>query len=306
MTKSARIVVAVDFSSESELAARQALELARVTDSELVLVHAVEWLPELPFPGPQVARTVENRRIDVDRAIARDRDQLAEWRERVIGHGPQFSQSVVEGHADVAVTEAARELGAHLIVEGTHGRTGLRWFLLGSVAESIIRRSSTDVLVARGVERARGGFHTILVATDFSMLADRALERALDLAAPDASIEVVHFHTPHHLRESDELRSADGRTHDDLVMQELASAGERLVAGKAAKGRASVRFSLAVGRPIPGIVHRLEAESHDLVALGSQGRRGFERLALGSVAEAVARRAPCSVLVAKSSSERRR
>ena len=295
MTKSARIAVAVDFSPESELAARQALELARASGAELVLVHAYEWLPELPFP----ARAVENRVVDVDRAIARECDRLAEWREDVVGHGPAVSQTVIEGYSDVAVTEAARELGAHLLVVGTHGRTGLRWFALGSVAESIIRRSSTDVLVARGADRARGGFHKILVATDFSLLADRALERALDLAAPDASIEVVHFHTPHHVRD-------DRAAHDQVVMEELRAAGERLTAGKVAKSGAPVRFSIAAGRPIPGIVHRLEAEGHDLVALGSQGRRGFEHLALGSIAQAVARRAPCSVLVAKSSSERRR
>ena len=57
-------------------------------------------------------------------------------------------------------------------------------------------------------------------------------------------------------------------------------------------------FHVVHGSPLPGIVHWLEQHDFDLVSLGSHGRRGVRRAVLGSVAEAVVRRATCSVLVA--------
>lgn len=297
-----RIAVAVDFSPESELAARQALELARATGGEVALVHAVEWPDEVAAPSlrPEVARALETRRSHLAQAFALDQERLAQLRQSLSGQGVEVSQSVVEGHPETSLPEAARELGAALLLVGTHGRTGLSWFFLGSVAERIIRASEIDVLVARGEGAARGGFHRVLVATDFSTAADRALARAITLAAKDAVIEVVHFYAGHPYAElHDQLRSLGDQDLDEVLVADLRAAGELLVADKAARGRAP-RFSVARQRAIPGIVHRLESERYDLVALGSHGRRGLTRFVLGSVAETVARRAPCSVLIAKS------
>lgn len=296
-----RIAVAIDFSTESELAARQAVEFARATGGDVVLVHAVEWPDEVAGPSlrPEVSRALETRRHHLAQAFARDQEQLALLRQSLSGHGAEVSQSVVDGHPETSIPEAVRELGADLLLVGTHGRTGLKWFFLGSVAERIIRASEIDVLVARGELTAGGGFHRVLVATDFSPPADRALARAMALAARDAVIDVVHFYGGHPYAElHDQLRTLGNQDLDEVLVADLRAAGELLVAEKAGRGRAP-RFSVVRQRPIPGIVHRLEEEPYDLVALGSHGRRGLPRFVLGSVAETVARRAPCSVLIAK-------
>lgn len=296
-----RIAVAVDFSAESALAARQALELVRAVGGELLLLHAVEWPDEVAGPSlrPEVSRALETRRARFAQAFARDQEALAVLRQSLAGQGAVVSQSVVEGHPETVLPAAARELGAELLLVGTHGRTGLGWFFLGSVAERILRASPIDVLVARGEGAARVGFHRVLVATDFSPAADRALARVMALAAKDAAIDVVHFYNGHPYAElHDQLRSLGDRDLDEVLVADLRAFGEKLVADQATPGHAP-RFSVVRQRPIPGIVHRLEAEPYDLVALGSHGRRGLPRLVLGSVAETVARRAPCSVLIAK-------
>lgn len=276
-----KIVVGIDFSPEAGEAARQALGIARHLGAELVLVHV---RPKLELPGvPESARgeerAVRQRWHDEDAsALAAAREQLAGIRERLSGQGVPVGQLLVVDYA--ALCAAASELGAHLTVVGTHGRTGLRWLALGSVAQKVVRESETDVLVVRRARR--DGYRRVLVASDFSASAERALDGAIGLAAPGASIEVVH-----HLE-----------TRDDDVLMDLArEQGAQLLARKTAPGL-ELLFHVSTERPVPGIVHWLETHPFDLAALGSHGRHGVRRFVLGSVAEAVVRHAPCSVLVA--------
>jgi nucleotide-binding universal stress UspA family protein len=300
-----KIVVGVDFSSESEVAARQATEIARHTGSELVLVHCGDTveLPELGENATQAGREAfELYRAALARALAADRERLAALRERLSGQGPIVSQLMSEGLPDGALHRAAEELAADLIVVGTHGRTGLRWFMLGSVAEHVVRSSSVDVLVARGEGAGRGGFQRILVATDFTPPAERALDRALELAGHGAHVEVVHFlgmrlPARYHVG----ITMAPLVPPDRLELEITASVRERGAALLGSRRRPGIELSFQAvpGAPVPSIVHRLEGSPYDLAALGSHGRRGFRRFALGSVAETVVRRAPCSVLIAR-------
>jgi nucleotide-binding universal stress UspA family protein len=299
-----KIIVGVDFSPESELAARQAVDIARHVGAEVVLIYGGETV-EMPVLGPGVNPAAaeafqQTYGAGLARALAERREQLSSLRERLSGQGAIVSQMVSEGFPDAAICRAAEELGGDLVVVGTHGRTGLRWFFLGSVAEHVVRASPSDVLVARREGAGRGGYRRILVGTDFTPAAERALDRALDLAAPGALVDVVHFFNvvlppPLYATVTSVL------VPDDLEQALAASARERGAKLLASRQRTGVEvvFHALAGAPVPGIVHRLEAASHDLAALGSNGRRGFRRFMLGSVAEAVVRRAPCSVLVAR-------
>jgi nucleotide-binding universal stress UspA family protein len=163
------------------------------------------------------------------------------------------------------------------------------------VAQKVVRRSETDVLVAR--KERREGYHRVLVATDFSASAERALDSAIALAASGAVIDVVHY--------LDSARMVGGNFGASQVlpsalerMTELARVqGDQLLASRQRPGL-ELRLRVSSERPVPGVIHSLELEPHDLVALGTHGRRGVRRFLLGSVAEAVVRHAPCSVLIA--------
>jgi nucleotide-binding universal stress UspA family protein len=301
--RATRIAVGIDFSPPSNEAARQALAIARHRGAELMLLHAgttVE-LPSLDFQAnasTQAAFEVYRRRLADE--LARDRERLAELRERLSGQGVVVSTMVAEGFPDEALCSAAAELDVDLLVVGTHGRTGLNWFLLGSVAQRVVRMCERDVLVSRSRPPfGPGGARRVLCATDFSPSAERALDRAIELCAPDGAIDVLHFY---------HLAPAIGWTEGSFgfapelersLVGQLTADGERLVAPRRRAGGPAIRFEVLPGPPIPSTVHRLETESYDLVTLGSHGRRGFRRAILGSVAEAVVRRAPCSVLVAR-------
>jgi nucleotide-binding universal stress UspA family protein len=300
-----RVLVGVDFSPEADLAARQAVEVARHIGGDVVLAHCGETveLPELGDKATAAGRMAfEAYRAELAAGLAARRSQLGVLREQLSGPGAIVSQTMCEGFPDSALCRAGDEFEADLMVVGTHGRTGLRWFLLGSIAEQVVRQSSIDVLVARREGAGRGGFERILVATDFSSTAEHALDRALELAAKGAQVDVVHFFG---LRLPSQFVSgvpmALPGPPDQLEVEIAAAArerGEELVAPR--RGAAvTLSFHVAPGTPIPGIVHRIEGAPYDLAALGSHGRRGFRRFAFGSVAETVVHRAACSVLVAR-------
>jgi nucleotide-binding universal stress UspA family protein len=296
----AKIAVGIDFSLEAEAAARHALDLARATGAELYLVHVAIPVADIPplTQTPSGARALDPIRAYLTEALERDRARLGEMRERLSRQGVTVRQALIEGHPDSGLCTAARELGAELTVVGTHGRTGLRWFLLGSVAQRVIRMSDTDVLIARGERGATGGYRRIAVATDFSPSSERALDRARRLAAPDAEIDVIHFyqHAPR-VELYDAVRSAIGADLTEALLSDLRAAGQSFI-GQKREQVPTIRFYAVAEPPVPGIIHWLERNRYDLVALGSHGRRGFRRFLLGSVAEAVARRAPSSALIA--------
>ena len=285
-----KIVVGIDFSEESEIAAKYAVKIARYTGASVVLVHAGLVLDKQYGPSRSAAAREWEQMVDAQ--LAGDRDQLEVLRERLAAQHQDISHMVIDGFADTGLCEAAKELGADLVITGTHGRTGIKRLFMGSVAERAVRLCETNVMVARPGAEGSGPFRRILVPTDFSIHADKALQLAMILAAPDGQIDVFHaWNTPPEL----------ALEWTGPVLHELATnareAGERLLA-KHHRDRLTLGFDTTRARPIDGVLERLQGGDYDLVVMGSHGRRGLRRFLLGSVAELTVRHAPCSVLVA--------
>lgn len=281
-----RIVVAVDFSPESRRAVDHAMAVARHVGAALTLVH-VETVPPAIGVGPQ-AELPFLRGVLED-----DRRQLAELRERLSGQGVEVSHVVATGYPDTAIADAARELHGELVVVGTRGRTGIKRILLGSVAERTIRHADCSVLVTRG-DAVAGGYRRVVVGTDYSELAWRAVARAFALVAPGGDVHVIH---------------AWSASYSDFALDGGVLAGLRDAAETAAVAERARLVAMA--RP-PGVTVRLDvvdgapfqaldqmSSDADLLVVGSHGRRGVRRLLVGSVAETTTRHARCSVLVAR-------
>lgn len=284
-----RIVVGMDFSEESEVAARYAVKIARHTGAEVVLVH-VGLVPDQSQPIPHHDAAKEWQRI-VEERLAADRAKLEEARERLATQLPEISHMVIDGFADTGLCEAGKQIGADLLITGTHGRTGLKRFLLGSVAERVVRLFERNVMVARPGAEGPGSFQRILVPTDFSVHAEDALKLALVLAAPGGTVDVFHaWDTPPEV-----ALEWTGPIVDEMAKQARES-GEKLL-GKHRREDLTMNFDTLRGRAASGISERLERQRYDLVIMGSHGRRGLRRFLLGSVAEKMVRHAPCSVIV---------
>ena len=295
-----KIIVGVDLSAPSERAVAHAVDVARRLGAEVVLV-VVDLVPDLAELGSEAVRAEAAR--DPKTLAGRlhhNRAALAALRDRWLGHGVELSQLVVDGFADERLPAVAEELGADLIVVGSHGRTGLNRFLLGSVAERVIRRADRSVLLARG-DAPDGGYRRAVIGTDFSEPAELALARAVPLIARGGRIELVHcwqaavlsvFGEPLMVSPGDELQRAVG--------QSLRELGARFRA-TALIDRPDVELVLHAecAPPAQGLVDLAAARAADLVVVGSHGRRGVRRFVKGSVAERTAHHVACSILVAR-------
>jgi nucleotide-binding universal stress UspA family protein len=138
---SKRILCPVDFSKGSEQAVAKAEELAKALQAEIELFHAYQ-LPVLALPDAPVTVSptfVANLTDSAERALQLLRDSVR-------AHGVPVTTRLLQGNPAQAIVERATEIKADLIVLGTHGRSGFRRFLLGSIAERVVRTATVPVL----------------------------------------------------------------------------------------------------------------------------------------------------------------
>ncbi|MBI3624769.1 MAG: universal stress protein [Candidatus Rokubacteria bacterium] len=147
MKRVRRILHPTDFSRASGAAFLRAVALAKVKRAELLLVHVL--LPPTPFIGDGYVspKTYEELEAAARRGAQR---QLAKLAARAKKATAKVKAVLLEGTPYSQIARAARAKRADLIVMGTHGRTGLKKFFLGSVAERVIASASCPVLTVRG------------------------------------------------------------------------------------------------------------------------------------------------------------
>jgi nucleotide-binding universal stress UspA family protein len=138
------VLVAIDFSSSSPEVLRTAASIAHSGKGELHLVHVVRH----PTSETTVAISADR---DLDSASNTDsvHTRLQRLGEQVGGVARRVLLHVRVGKPDVEIAQLAHELGADLLVIGTHGRTGMERLILGSVAESLVRHAPCTILTCR-------------------------------------------------------------------------------------------------------------------------------------------------------------
>ncbi len=137
-----RILAATDFSPDSEEAARYAVELARSLGAQVTLLHVFQ--PPM-YPRDPATGTIAAAQLPAVYQLAREAlEQAASTVEAALAQ-PVETQLVDDSPAE-GILRAAREGDFDLIAMGTHGRTGLKHLLMGSVAERVVRYADRPVL----------------------------------------------------------------------------------------------------------------------------------------------------------------
>lgn len=288
-----KLLVAVDFSETSERALSAALELGRRFSAEVHVVHALE-VP-LPIFEPYAVAVPPSFATDARKAAE---EKLARAAARVKEAGLSGTSQLGEVPAAKAIAARAREIGADLVVVGTHGHTGLRHVVLGSVAEGTVRESPCSVLTVKGQGAPAFPPKVVAVGVDFSDPSAEAVAAASELAQEfGAALHLVHaldlripFVTPYEVAVPDAfLESARQAALDRLGA---------LVEEKRAAGL-EVKAHLASSPPAAALTEVAEQIHADLLVTGSRGLTGLKHVILGSVAERTLRHAPCSVLTVR-------
>lgn len=250
------ILFATDFSASSDAALLYATAIARRYDAQIYIAHVIRPDTYQLVPPEACATALDQTRRYAEKRLA---DLLVSGRVRSIPH------QVLLGEGDLwsVLSEMLAEHQADLIVVGTHGRTGVRKLLLGSVAEQIFRLASCPVLTV-GPKAPRevaeeADLRHILYATDFTPAAERAAAYALSLAQEhQAQLTLLHVIQD----------SAQTGSQNVVLLQSYFVKRLRELVSPEAELWCEPEFAVEFASPADGILKAASDRGADLIVLG--------------------------------------
>lgn len=293
-----RILFADDFSECAEKALPIALALAQKHETELHLLHVM-----VPYgEGQGLSALTEERAAELKQRL---QERLHAIRKGQRKETASALKLVVTIERDIApapgILGYAKDRDIDLIVMGTHGRRGFRHFLMGSVAEEVVRMAHCPVITTR---QQVDPWHLhlprrILVPVDFSEHSRTALRYGRELAAVSGGQlivlyvieEILHpaFYNTGVFSIYDVMPDIEERSKKALEEFVVRTDGPEV----------PVTYRVVHGRAVREILHEAEREPADLIVMSTHGLTGLQHLLLGSVTEQVIRQAPCPVFVVK-------
>lgn len=308
-----KILIAFD---GSECAASAIDDLKRAglpDDSEVLLIAVAEvWLP----PAPDVKEVEEvskdvhsvvelHKRYMKSSKIMADTEEIAHRAEKRLQHNfPTWSIKTETTYGSPAweIIFCADEWKPDLIVVGSHGRTALGRFVLGSVSQKVLTESRTSVRIARGHGELEHTPSRIIVATDGSDAANEAVNEVARRNWFEGShARVVVVDDPIEMTLIGQTIPPVANWVEEVNLEQHKKSQE--IANNAVERlRAAGLITSAVicnGKPKTEIVAQAEEWEADNIFVGSVGFSKIERFMLGSVSSAVSARAHCSVEVVR-------
>jgi len=295
------LLVPLDGSRLSESAIPAAAQMAARMDAELTLVHVIE--KHAPAEVHSDRHLVSAKEATAYLAEVARRPALAGLRVQTHVHTAEVS--------DVAasITEHAAELAPDLVVMSTHGKGSARRLIFGAIAQQVLSRGDTPVLLVRPSEEAASGasgpadtWRTILAPLD----GDPAHEKSLPVAADLAAAFACRVHLLMVVPTLGELAGSQaaagmllpGATRIKLEM-DSAAASDYLAAKAEELARAGVAAGSEASRgdPARAIVRAARRLDADMVVMGTHGRAGTVAFWEGSVAARVVSRTRVPLLL---------
>jgi nucleotide-binding universal stress UspA family protein len=283
-----KILLAIDTSPASEAAVNEIAVRLWPAGTTIEVFTVVE--PSHAWTTSEVVETEMRRAGELAKAAS----------EGLRSHGKQATPLVWSGDPKSVIVERAKQIGADWIIVGPHRGGGVAKFLLGSVAKAVVRNApcSVEVVRATGPERAS----RILLATDWSESAVLAARSVAERPWPSGTevrilsvVELVltTFQATMEPPFVDSAAMETLRAESMKRAQDAIARAEEIVA--AAGLKTSTDVSVLVDSPKQIILDEATQWGAGLIVVGSHGRRGLDRLILGSVSEAVAMHAECTV-----------
>lgn len=310
-----KILLGVD-GSEYGLAAVEDVARNLWPEGSLVKIVSVAEIPippaawAMPIPGSsyeQLEKIIEERSTDsITQATARFGE--------IAGHKIEVRTKTLTGDPKSALLDEAERWGANLIVVGTHGYNAFERFWLGSVSRTVLAhaKSSVQIVRKRKTQEVVGGPMKILLAVDGSECSNAAVEEIANRPWPTGTevqiISVIHLPfapTPEIWALPNSYYSQLEKSGSEQADVVINTAALRLRESNEERETPLTLSSKAiVGHAEEIIIEVAKTWEADLIVLGSHGYGGFQRFLLGSVSQAVASHAPCSVEVVRQVSEK--
>ena len=290
------IMLPVDGSHFSELALPLAVRIARKSDARLHIVR-------VHVPAVPTAEAVVSDNYD---ELVRDweRDALGVAGARAAEAGVHTTTELLEGPIVAALQTYIEAAAIELVVMTTHGRSGIKRAVLGSVAEQCVRKTEIPILLIHPrseddtVATDLTAMKRILVPLDGSPESEAVLPHVLGLARLSgaalvlARIAAAPF----------DIAVTIGPEALQDYLQRIREEAEAYLEGvqKSMPGDLQVdRTALIADRAPEGIMRAAQEQDADMIAMATHGRSGWARIAVGSVAETVLHKSTTPVLLIK-------
>jgi nucleotide-binding universal stress UspA family protein len=284
-----RIVVGVDWSDEAFNAVEQIGLLYRPDD--VVLVHGVDLGM---FQSPIVAGAVNLQGYDEFRQAMIDAGRQAVERCRTLlpADTPSIRTMCEVQHPAAFILDSAAAVKADLMAVGTHDHSRLTEMFAGSISHRILLHATVPTLIVKGKARPVA---RVLMAVEGhedalrlrTWLTSHPFKNPIEVTILSV---VPSFHMiDSHVMAGLEGWSEQSKGHAEQVVTDTAQA--------LASPNFTVSTDVRLGDPVTTVCE--VGNSHDLIVIGSHGRKGFDRFLLGSVSHGIVYRASCSVLVVR-------
>jgi nucleotide-binding universal stress UspA family protein len=284
-----RILCPMDFSELSDLALKYAAMGAREFDAELALLHAHFF--ELPkYFVPDNADSITN---SLKRAKKDIRNSLEQHAKKILG--PMYDEitldfDVIDQHPAGAIMAAVKEKACDIIVMGTHGLSGIKRFLMGSITERVVRESPVPVFTIRQkvhdfieVQNTEiiPKLKRVVCPCDLKPTSRPAFEVAVSLAdCFKAELTVLHIQEEGKAKAVDEIQEQINAILGDIHRQPC-----------------PVEIKVRQGNSAEEIVKQVIEYQEDIVVLGAVHKSFLEDSFLGRTTELVMRHAPVPIFI---------
>ena len=290
-----RIICTTDFSDLANRAIPFAVSLSNEFGAKLYFCHVI-GLPSTAIYGEILLDPTEQQ----DKAVRYAQEQLGGL---IDPHRIEWEALIATGHTADEISRLAEVKSADLVIVATHGRSGLKRFLLGSVTERLMRILPCPLLIipdpapnAPDVVEQPLRFKRILIGCDFSPDSDLALHYGLSLAQEfQSELNLVHvIEKPVYPVPIDKTAGAENESAP-VMQTQLKDKLSALIPPEALNW-CSPNMVLLEGHPDEELTRFALTHQIDLIVLGVRGQSLVEKLFVGSTTDRVVRRAPCPVL----------
>ena len=292
------IICLTDLSEFSNQTVAYGIALAKEFDARLFLCHVVD-IPSMALYAEAQLDPIEQQ----NQIIGHAENTLGDLAE---GAEVDWQPLITVGPTVSEINRLVEERGIDLAISASHGRSGLKRLVLGSVTEELVRTLKCPILVIRGPEQTSEEpvpvefrLKKIVVGCDFSDDSTLAFRYGLSLAQEfEAELHLVHVLEPTAYRNLFKTVNDAEKGYRNELKELLTRKLENMMPEDAQAWCSPVN-ALLEGRADEKLVEYASENQIDMIVLGVRGHGLVETLFVGSTTDRVARQAPCPVLAVR-------